>query len=370
VGENSLRMPGKRTVAWHRLRLCIATAILLLATTAYGERLPLRSYTAANGLPHDRVKCLVRDSHGFLWFCTAGGLSRFDGDEFVNYGIAQGLSHPSINHLIEAPDGTYWVATNGGGVCRFQPYSRGPAATVAARPVVFTCFVVGNGFANRVNALAIDRRGWVWAGTDAGLFLLDPASPSARFSEVGAASRGHIWCIVTDSSGGIWVGSDQGLSRYRTEGLVATYDVEPGQPSTVWGLMFDRSGRLWIGHGGGVLVVRPFPISEHDVQPPLWRSRIRRPDNQVEHSIALPEAPGEARLCWPQTGSCCNGQGLSWRPRTDTSGSRLSCGRLACPASWSSTDIVSAATRQSMVFPRHRSSRSPRIATETSGWGH
>ncbi|HEY2971100.1 MAG TPA: hypothetical protein VGJ48_01180 [Pyrinomonadaceae bacterium] len=29
----------------------------------------------ADGLAHNRIKRFVQDSHGFLWFCTADGLS-------------------------------------------------------------------------------------------------------------------------------------------------------------------------------------------------------------------------------------------------------------------------------------------------------
>ena len=47
--------------------------------TAHAERLPLKSYTTVDGLPHNGINKIVRDSRGFLWFCTEEGLSRFDG---------------------------------------------------------------------------------------------------------------------------------------------------------------------------------------------------------------------------------------------------------------------------------------------------
>ena len=81
----------------------------------------MRIYTTADGLPRDLVNRIVRDSHGFLWFCTGDGLSRFNGYEFTTYGVEHGLPHPFINDLIETRRGVYWVATNGGGVARFNP---------------------------------------------------------------------------------------------------------------------------------------------------------------------------------------------------------------------------------------------------------
>ena len=55
------------------------------------ERLPVKSFTPAEGLAHHRVKRIIRDSGGFLWFRTAEGLSRFDGRQFVTFGSEQGL---------------------------------------------------------------------------------------------------------------------------------------------------------------------------------------------------------------------------------------------------------------------------------------
>lgn len=62
-----------------RLRACVTFVMSLLAARLGGQQLPIRTYTASDGLPHNDIVAIVRDSHGFLWFCTPGGLSRFDG---------------------------------------------------------------------------------------------------------------------------------------------------------------------------------------------------------------------------------------------------------------------------------------------------
>src|SRR5205809_1777893 len=100
---------------------CLALAISLGAGNISAEQLPVRIYTTADGLPRDFVLRIVPDSRGFLWFCTADGLSRFNGYEFTSYGVEQGLPNPVINDLLETRSGVYWVATNGGGAARFDP---------------------------------------------------------------------------------------------------------------------------------------------------------------------------------------------------------------------------------------------------------
>src|SRR5712692_7335035 len=104
-----------------RRALFLLGLLLSFRAIVPAEQLPVRTYTTADGLPRDLVLRIVRDSRGFLWFCTGDGLSRFNGYEFTTYGVEHGLPHPWITDLIETRQGIYWVATNGGGVCRFNP---------------------------------------------------------------------------------------------------------------------------------------------------------------------------------------------------------------------------------------------------------
>ena len=94
-----------------------------MASSAMAERLPLRKYTTEDGLAHARVRRIVRDPRGFLWFCTVDGLSRFDGAEFVTYRTGDGLPDPWVTDVLATRDGTYWVATNAG-VAMFDPFAR------------------------------------------------------------------------------------------------------------------------------------------------------------------------------------------------------------------------------------------------------
>src|SRR4029078_5869114 len=94
---------------------------LVFPPAAAGAEAPVKVYTVENGLAHNRIKHIVQDSRGFLWFCTADGLSRFDGSQFVNRQREDGRVAPSINDIVEAGDGTYWIATNSDGAFRFDP---------------------------------------------------------------------------------------------------------------------------------------------------------------------------------------------------------------------------------------------------------
>src|SRR5215212_6616648 len=104
-----------------------------LLPLAYAEQLPIKTYTAADGLPRDRIYNIVADPRGFLWFCTNDGLSRFDGYEFTNYSTANGLPHRIVNRLLITKAGEYWAAT-GSGIARFNPLATTPETKFEAYP--------------------------------------------------------------------------------------------------------------------------------------------------------------------------------------------------------------------------------------------
>ncbi|MCI0491013.1 MAG: hypothetical protein L0229_30860 [Blastocatellia bacterium] len=101
--------------------IAILLALLFsVSGIARAELLPIKIYTSEDGLAHNRVQSIVRDSQGFLWFCTTNGLSRFDGQNFFTFGLEEGLAFSIFNDFLETRDGNYWAATNGNGVCRFN----------------------------------------------------------------------------------------------------------------------------------------------------------------------------------------------------------------------------------------------------------
>lgn len=120
-------VPSRRSLFVLRVAWCMALLLVGFQRTV-AERLPLKPYTTADGLAHNEVNKIVRDSRGFLWFCTSEGLSRFDGYSFTNYGVEQGLPHRTVNAFLETRSGDIWVATNAG-LVRFDP--KGAPTTVS-----------------------------------------------------------------------------------------------------------------------------------------------------------------------------------------------------------------------------------------------
>lgn len=68
-----------------------------------------------NGLSHNQVNCIFKDSHGFIWFGTMSGLDRYDGNSFKIF--KHSINNPNalndnfIKEIVEDPQGKLWVFT-------------------------------------------------------------------------------------------------------------------------------------------------------------------------------------------------------------------------------------------------------------------
>jgi signal transduction histidine kinase/ligand-binding sensor domain-containing protein len=254
--------PGRR-FPLSVLLIPLALLLSVAAPAVRAERLPITTYGPAEGLSGTVVQHVTRDSRGFMWMSTRDGLSRFDGERFVVYGVEHGLPNPTINFLLETRGGDYWIATNGGGACRLDPAA--PLLPAAkGRAPLFTCYRFGGSmFSNQVNALHEDARGRLWFGTDDGLFRIDaPRAPAPRLIPLdlpGGLTPG-VHRFAESPDGALWVGLGWGLIRIAPDGARAHYTVKmtPGGDN-VNDLLIDRDGRLWLAHETGIVIMRPLP---------------------------------------------------------------------------------------------------------------
>jgi ligand-binding sensor domain-containing protein/two-component sensor histidine kinase len=228
------------------------------SAAAYAERLPIKSYTTADGLGDNRVNRIVKDSRGFLWFCTAAGLSRFDGYAFTNFGSEQGLPDAAVNDLLETRAGAYWAATDDG-LFRFDPDGspvrdvpdrRG--ATAAAPMFARVAQDDSDRHAAEITVLREARDGTVWVGTNKDLYRLERTGGhvSLQRVEIGLLNdlpeQRAIVSILEDRRGSVWIATQGGLYRRRPDGTAARYTTRDGLPGKFFSDLFeDHEGHLW-----------------------------------------------------------------------------------------------------------------------------
>ena len=266
--------------------------LLLASSLLYAKRLPIRTYTTADGLARDHILCILQDSHGFLWFGTAEGLSRFDGYRFTNYQTAQGLPGNVVRGVLETRQGIYWIATTsglarfdpgGGSASRFRAYPLGPPKTVPSvlredrdggvwcgasdgqgvfylgpKDTVFRHVDVGVAYLT-VSSLLIDRRGAVWIGTPNGLLRRDPDGAIQGYGAVDGLREGYIMALLEDHEGRMWIGTRAGLVRMDVASVPPrVYSAKDGLPSRrIESLLETSDGKLWVGTNDGIAAWTP-----------------------------------------------------------------------------------------------------------------
>ena len=280
-------------------RALLASLLLSgVASTAMAERLPLRTYTTDDGLAHSRVRRIVPDPRGFLWFCTIDGLSRFDGAEFVTYRNVDGLPDPWVTDLLPTRNGAYFVATNDGvvkvdilarRVAGDGPHAAGDPSPKLFAPVPFE----GSPTQRHVRVLLEDRAGRIWAGGRGGLSLLDERGASPRFRPVVPSPPAMVTSLLEDDAGSLWIGTLDGLFVRTSSGdLSQEPSAARSRVRHVRTLASDNAGRLWIGHDDGLLVLGPGASVQR--LETLRQGRVRECRGSPDRGLRLPTRADDA----------------------------------------------------------------------------
>jgi ligand-binding sensor domain-containing protein/two-component sensor histidine kinase len=259
----------------------------ILAASAgvlHASQLPVKVYTTADGLPSNSISKIVQDSHGFLWFCTDEGLSRFDGYSFLNHRREQGLPSSDVRDLLETRGGQYWIATSRG-LVRLHPEASGDRRS-QGKASRFEFYRTGTDEdSNNIQTLSQDRDGTIWAGTWNGLYRLKVGGNGFEPVDLGWRRNGWadtmVRAILEDRHGDLWVGGACRFARRRRDGSVEQYTVREGLPRAFPGqfpwinsLLEDREGRLWVGtRAGGLCRLVPGPHPNQSVVARIYATR-------------------------------------------------------------------------------------------------
>ena len=259
-------------------RRSIACGVLLFASAqARAQRLPVTYYSTSDGLAHYAVNRIVRDSRGFLWFCTRGGLSRFDGREFVNWSVDDGLPVAEINDLVETRNGLFWIATEGG-LVRFNPdghVQRGAGPNDRGVARMFTTYIPSDDArTQRISVLQRDSPGALWVGTAGGLFRAVVSGDSVTFTALDlhipdVLQARAIGSLLVDRFGALWIGANGRLYRRGRAGHIDELGASDGiPPQSISRIVEGDAGSIWITPmGGGLIQI----ANEPDARPRVVR---------------------------------------------------------------------------------------------------
>ncbi len=176
--------------------------------------LKFRRLTTEDGLSNDQTWDLAQDKRGFMWFCTASGLNRYDGSSVKVYrhdpDDPNSLGHNIVRAMIADRSGELWIGTWGGGL---KQYDSEKDAFIRYQYEPDNPHSLSN---NIVRTVYKDQAGTIWVGTMGGLNKLDRDSKRiTRYlhnpDDPNSLSINIVWSVVEDSTGVLWVGTEGSL---------------------------------------------------------------------------------------------------------------------------------------------------------------
>lgn len=255
----------------------------LMITTA--QQINIRRYSIEDGLVNNDINNIFQDSRGFIWLCTRGGLSLYDGSRFTNFTTSNGLTHDMINDIFEIAPQQFIVAQNAGGPQllkneRMAPLVPGNMAVVNKfYPLPNNRLIAA---ADSVGAVEFDKdeirtlksdfnnsiaeisplNDSVWLVSDLNFYAhlttatLQPRCPKQA---LGATS------LLTDSKQRTWMGTIHGLKlldpsvqfgkSISTIPLPAAFDLPILHQAYIMDIMEDSQGSMWIGTMNGLVKI-------------------------------------------------------------------------------------------------------------------
>ena len=266
-------LPGWRLIAmlyWLRI---VFGLLCLICTKSGFAHLEFERLSMGDGLAQSSIQGMAQDRHGYLWFGTQYGLSRYDGYRFETYrhrpGDPHSLSDSEITDLSLAADGRFWVATRNG-LNRFDPdsgrseryYLEDPQAAAPGTSLIRE--IIGQA-----------GTGELFVRLQEGLAVLEPASSSLQrisfempLSELGLKGTAGL----VDGSDQLWVLNDAGLWRRDQEnGVLARLDgVRPARSRyPPAGLAETSAGQIAVVVDSGLMLIKPGRVPSTRLVRPL-----------------------------------------------------------------------------------------------------
>lgn len=214
-------------------------------------RSPFRSYRHQQAVPQSLGKGAVTAAYaedsGILWIGTDRGLNRVDRTTDQVTQVDQPVFARGVSAIAKDRSGHVWLGTNGNGLVRHDPQS-GQYTTFAHAPSDPRSLNH-----NRVTALRVDRGGTLWVATDFGLSRWEPATEQFTTFRLQAKSLVQYRSISEDANGALWLATasrgvhrfDPGTSTFRVFDAELRTAPPPGH-NRLNAVHVDRAGSVWV----------------------------------------------------------------------------------------------------------------------------
>ncbi len=216
--------------------------------------------TSDDGLVQNNVKTMMQDSNGFIWIGTIGGLTRYDGYNFINFvtdpEAPDGLASNHIQDIVEDQNGMIWIATEGGGVHMLNPTT---LQFTVFRSTQENAGTSGEFNGNRHFLIDVDSRGHIWAsgGVPSRTSVYDPATGRSQIYVHGSDRNAdfigqRVNGFVESPDQQVWLATGLGIAHYDiNREIFASYPAPDGE-NRIRTILLDPDGNVWAGGEAGM----------------------------------------------------------------------------------------------------------------------
>ncbi|EHQ28717.1 hybrid sensor histidine kinase/response regulator transcription factor [Mucilaginibacter paludis] len=253
-----------------KIILCNLCLLLIsMAGFAQSGQYQFSQLNITDGLSHNQVTCIYKDSKGFMWFGTLSGLNRYDGYKFKVFKHTDrdpgSLDDDFISSISEGPMGLLWVQTRNGlniynaVTGRFEHDAKNKLARFAIPDSL-------------ISQIRKDRRGNFWfLHTTLGIYKYDPLHKLTRHyihqqADTTSIYSNKVTDLAEESNGDIWLAHSAGVIEkldHRTGKIVKRiYTIKQlyGRNQPGLKLFIDNQNYLWAFDTGtalGVFYINP-----------------------------------------------------------------------------------------------------------------
>lgn len=209
----------------------------------------------SNGLSHNQVNCIFKDSQGFMWFGTASGLNRFDGYTFKVFkhdsNNKNSVTDDFIAKIFEGPDKKLWISTRNG-FCFYDPETEQfnsdmslllrslklpdnqSVTKILRTSAADFWFLYSDSGIYRYNALSKQTKRYYHSINSI------PSLYSSSIADITVDAKGNTWIVYTDGTVEMFDIKVNKIS-YHTDIFKKAYNNKNGRYS----LTVDRDNDLW-----------------------------------------------------------------------------------------------------------------------------
>lgn len=232
------------------LKVLLFSCLAAFAPSLYGQRFTFQYYGQQQGLTNLTPQCLLQDHMGFLWVGTQNGLFRYDGSQFIRFGVEDGLPGPGVESMHETLDGTLWVGTTLGLAKRNDTgYGQSKFERVVMRN--------SDSEGVRQNAIASDSQGRIFVGTGKGLFVGVREKGMYRFEHhIPPVEQPAVTGVHVDPSDKVWLWCGSQICQFQAGAIIPFGSDLKVTPNRAASLITGLDGNLWARSADSLFVLQ------------------------------------------------------------------------------------------------------------------